>query len=189
MSRVVFVGALLLLLPACSDTATEPGGLSGTVSFTYSGGGGGAFSATGVPPANTSAEPNADFAAGNVDTPRPQTTAVGYHVRGVGRFDAALIGINRVTVGSSQISEDCDITFDSCTGFMFIINGSQANEETFDFVCALSTGTFAITELSPTRIRGTLTGSGECFSSSFAVTAFTVTNGTFDVPRVTDPLL
>jgi hypothetical protein len=50
--------------------------------------------------------------------------------------------------------------------------------------CALTSGSVVVTSLSSARVRGSFSGSGSCLPSTGSPVAFTVTNGSFDVPLV-----
>jgi hypothetical protein len=59
---------------------------------------------------------------------------------------------------------------------------------TFSSLCRLTAGTVTVTSLSTTRAVGTLSGSGTCTAQSGATSAFTVTNGAFDLGIYAEPL-
>ncbi|MEX2153367.1 MAG: hypothetical protein WD825_08510 [Gemmatimonadaceae bacterium] len=179
----LLVLASLALAAGCGSDKITGGTLSGSLSFTYTGGGGGTFNVSGAMPALTANIGNSNWAAGHLDTPNTQTGVFGVRARGGGRYDQAVIGINRLTVGSSQVQSDCDPETDNCSGMVLIVDVSQSDQE-FDFICILETGSLAITEVSSSRVKGTFSGTGECISSSLAISSFTATNGTFDVPLV-----
>jgi hypothetical protein len=184
-SRHLLLAAVAVLVGCGRDNPAGPsGGASGTVTFAYTGGGGGTFNVSGVMPTLQAQAGASNWAAGHRDTPNTQTEVFGARTRGGGRYDAAFVGINRLTVGSSQVQADCDPETDNCSGMVLVVNISEADDN-FDFVCLLATGSIAITEITSSRAKGTFTGTGECFNSNFNVSSFSVTNGTFDVPLVT----
>jgi hypothetical protein len=64
----------------------------------------------------------------------------------------------------------------------------NGNGDTGDFFCALTSGTIVLTEVSSSRAKGTFSGSGSCVAGGGgASSAFSVSNGTFDVALVAPP--
>jgi hypothetical protein len=179
-SRVLWGVTVWLFALGCSDS-TGPGGLSGTVTFNYTGGGGGTFNVSGRMPTIAAEIGDDDWAAGFRDSPNSQIQIAGVRARSADRYDLAFIGIGRLTVGTENIDANCDPEFDVCTGLILLISASEADND-LDFFCALGTGSIAITEITSTRVRGSFSGTGGCANGS--VTSFTVTGGTFDVPLV-----
>jgi hypothetical protein len=102
---------------------------------------------------------------------------------GNGRGDFVMFSIGRATVGTSDVENTCNVDSDVCTGLNFFKN-FDGNGDLFDLACYLETGAIAITEVTSTRVKGTFSGAGTCIDNSQVETAFTVTNGSFDVALV-----
>jgi hypothetical protein len=159
------------------------------MSFTYTGAGGGSFSASGAAPAVGANIGNASASFGFRDDAATQLGVFGVRARGGGRYDAMILGISRLTVGSASVEVDCDPSLgDACSGFVFMTNISEADDE-FDFICAATTGTLSITSISGSRAEGTFTGSGQCFNESLQFSNFTVVNGEYDVALLSESQL
>jgi hypothetical protein len=159
------------------------------MSFTYTGAGGGTFTASGGAPAVAANIGNASWSAGFRDDVETQLGALGVRARGGGRYDMMVIGISRLTVGSASVEADCDPSLgDACSGFAFLVDISEADDQ-FQFICAATTGSLSITSISSSRAEGTFTGSGSCVNDTFQLSSFTVVNGTFDVPLLSESQL
>jgi hypothetical protein len=75
----------------------------------------------------------------------------------------------------------------SCTGMDFYLN-FNGNGDTRDFGCALTSGTIVLTDVSSSRAKGTFSGTGDCIpGGGGASSAFSVSDGTFDVALVAPP--
>jgi hypothetical protein len=122
-----------------------------------------------------------DWAAGFRDNPNSQIQIAGARARSAGRYDLAVIGIGRLTVGTENVDANCEPDIEVCSGLVLLIDYSQ-DDEVYAFLCALGSGSVAITEITSSRVRGSFSGTGLCANGS--VTSFTVTGGTFDVPLV-----
>lgn len=184
MLRILPLAALALVASCGGDGGpTVNSNLSGSMSFSYTGGGGGNFNVSGAAPALSANIGAQSWAAGYRDVAANYTGAYGVRARSGGRYDMMIVGIARTTVGSSSVSPTCDPELgEECSGFFFILNASEADQN-YDFICFAETGSMAISSLNSdnTRATGTFTGSGSCINSTGAVSAFTATNGTFDV--------
>lgn len=183
--RRLLVGVGLALMACKSDSTTAPIVVaSGSLSFSYTGAGGAAtYSASGSAPASrTSSYGTAPWAAGTSDAATQIIDAIAVVPKTSTTWDFAVVSIGRLTVGSSTINSSCTAT--QCTG-VTIAFGTTQNSTSFQFVCSLASGTVAITSVSSTRVVGTFSGSGTCVTLTGASSAFTVTNGSFDVPLVT----
>jgi hypothetical protein len=100
-----------------------------------------------------------------------------------------LLRIVRTTAGSETIDDDCDIDGSAACTTMILFLNFNGNGDTGDFFCRLTSGTILLTSTSGGRAEGTFSGAGECAAGTGgAITAFTVTNGTFDVALVSPPL-
>lgn len=184
--RQVAALAVVFALSACGggdDGPTTVTGLNGSVSFTYTGGGGGSYSVSGQMPTIQANIGTTSWAAGYRDTPNSGFSVGAGRARGGGRYDAFGLFIQRLTVGSGTISANCDDSTTNCNYVVLVVNASEADEN-FDFICFVETGSVAVTEISSTRIKGSFSGSGSCVNAAFSTSAFTVANGTYDVPLV-----
>jgi hypothetical protein len=187
--RLLPVVAVLMLAACGDDDPSGPGNVSGSMSFTFTGAGGGTFTASGAAPAVAANVGNASFSAGFRDEGATQVGVMGVRARGAGRYDMMLLGISRLTVGSVSVEADCDPSAgDDCSGFAFFVNISEADEE-FDFLCVATTGSLSITSISNTRAEGTFTGSGSCVNEAFQLSSFTVVSGEFDVALLAESQL
>ena len=183
-------------LGACGDDPGSPNGISGSLGFSYTGAGTTAstsFSANGTIPStvgSTSAGNNlgtGSWAAGSV-SPTANYATIGAAIpRSSASWDITSISIARKTVGTSSVDPNCNDEAQNCTG-VFVYFNFNPNGDTFAYACALTTGSVTISAISATNITGSFTGSGECFTPSGAFSAFTVTNGSFNV-GVTTQLL
>jgi hypothetical protein len=181
--RRLLVASVFLSLLACDST--EPN-VSGSVSFTYTGAGGGTFSAAGDVPSFNAPSTSSSWAVGYTDA--GETYVVASRPRTGGLTDLAVLRIQRTTTGSEPIDPACDVDGSAaCSGLMFSLN-FNGNGDTGDFFCFLSSGTVVVTEISEGRIKGTFSGSGSCTAGAGGTpAAFAVTGGSFDVARVTAP--
>ncbi|MGH7680310.1 MAG: hypothetical protein ACRENU_17705 [Gemmatimonadaceae bacterium] len=186
MRRILTAGACVVLLAACEKT-TGPSNLAGTLIFIFTGGGGGTFSTSGIPPANPEIPGTTNWAAAFQDPAASQTGLAGIRIDTGATYDAVILGLRRLTVGSAAVDADCDPNQSDCTGLLFVINGAGPDVATFEFLCVLLSGTFTITEVSTRRAKGTFSGSGECTNQALAVSAFSVSDGSFDVPLIPEP--
>ena len=175
---------LSVALVACGGDTTAPNNLTtpGSLSFSFSGGAAGSYSATGLPPTNgTLSFGTSPWAAGVRDDAKQAIVVVGTVPKTSTTWDLAVIEITRLTVGSNTINSSCTAAL--CTGVSVAFGTNQASNS-FTLVCLLTTGTVAISSVSSTRATGTFSGSGSCVSMTGTVSAITVTGGSFDVPLV-----
>ena len=181
--------AVVAALAGCTDSTGPVVGFNGAVSFTYSGAGGGTHSANGDFTAVTSANLyTEDWAYGVRSDVDVVTGVVSNQPRTTTTHDMMIIGVNRVTAGSSSISAECDPEVDeACTGFVFY-RGQSNTFGTFEHFCILTSGSVNITSISNSRMVGTFSGSGFCFDDEQNEDAFTVTNGTFDVALISEDI-
>lgn len=177
--RLALVSIVLLGALACSDSA-GPG--HGSVAFTYTGAGGGNFSASG----NAAFTTGTSWAAGFVQT--GETHVGASNPRSGGLVDLAILRLERTAPGSESIDPACNIDGStSCTGMNFYLN-FNGNGDTGDFFCGLTSGTIVLTELTSSRAKGTFSGTGNCVDGTGGASeVFSVSNGTFDVALVAPP--
>lgn len=177
--------ACLSLLAACGSDSTAPAvGVSGTVTFTYTGAGGGSYSATGslLSTANQATAQTTTWSTGwkdntdnstNVFSNVPTTAALSNYIG---------IIISGQTSGAAPIVPTCQTTTTtSCTSVVFF-TGFNANAGTWTYLCVLESGTVTIASISATNATGSFSGTGTCLSSALTASAFTITNGSFNVP-------
>lgn len=181
-TRFVVIAALSLIA-ACGDKDPTGvnAGVSGTVSFNYTGGGGGTFNATGsiLSTATSSMAHTTNWGAGWKDNSDNSTVVEGNQATSGGLANTAAIIIDRQTAGTSTIDPNCSANV--CTDVVFLI-GSNATGSTFSFLCVLETGTVTIASISNANATGTFSGSGSCVASGGQTSTFAVSNGSFNVP-------
>jgi hypothetical protein len=105
-----------------------------------------------------------------------------------GLVDLAILRLERTSAGSATIDATCNIDGSTaCTGMELLLN-FNGNGDTGDFFCGLTAGTVVLTEVSAGRAKGTFSGTGNCIAGTGgAISAFSVSNGTFDVAMVSPP--
>lgn len=184
MKHALLATALLAAL-SCSDS-TEPN-VFGSLSFTYTGGGGGSFAVSGNAPALTGPPPTAtSWAFGYVENGEVFLGAS--KPRSGQQVDLVVVRIQRTTAGSEPIDAACDEDGSVACSTMVLMLNFNGNGDTGDFFCGLTSGSIVITEISSSRAKGTFSGSGNCVTGTGgAPAAFTVTGGTFDVAMVAPP--
>lgn len=183
--KLVSVCAVLFTAISCSDPAAPAA--QGSVSFTYSGAGGGTFSASGAAPSFNAPPPTtASWVFGYVES--GEMYVAGGRPRSGGLLDLAILRLERTTPGSTSIDASCNIDGDvTCTGMEFLLN-FNGNGDAGDFFCSLTSGAIVVTEVNASRARGTVSGEGTCVpGTGGSASAFSVSNGTFDVPMVDPP--
>ena len=184
MTRRLVVVALFASL-SCGDSSGP--NTMGSMSFTFTGGGGGSFTASGVAPSFSAAPPTGStWAGGYIEA--GEMFVGGSRPRSAGLVDLAVLRIGRTTTGSEPIDPDCDIDGAAACNTLFLFLNFNGNGDTGDFFCGLTSGTIVVTSASSSRAQGTFSGTGECIAGTGgAITAFAVSNGTFDVALVPSP--
>jgi len=182
--RRLLVSAVLFGALSCSDSSGPD--IHGSLTFTYTGAGGGTFSASGDAPPLSAPPPGTSWALGYVQA--NESHVAGSIPRSGGLVDVATLRLERTTPGSESIDPACDIDASpSCTGMLLNLN-FDGNGDTGDFACVLTSGTIVLTEVSSSRAKGTFSGSGSCFAGAGgASSVFSVSNGAFDVALVAPP--
>lgn len=174
----------------CGDDPVSPAGVSGSMSFSFTGAGAAnatTFSANGTIPSNINTTfGTGAWAAGSVSQTSNFTIVGAVIPKTSTTWDLTSIGIARKTVGTSDISADCDPETE-CTG-VFVVFGQGGNGTAFTYSCGLTAGTVTVSAISATNITGTFSGTGFCFSAAGAESPFTVTSGTFNVGITTQLL-
>ena len=184
--RVLLVAAFAFI--ASCDDGTGPNDLSlaGSMSFNFTGGGGGTFNVTGAIPLNEANLYRQSWAVGGRDDTENILVVTAVRAQGGGDFDEAFLVIPRLTPGSATI-ETCT-TLD-CPLFWFTLGANEDDFDSFNQFCMLETGTLTIATISSTRATGSFSGTGTCTSGTGTETTFIVTNGSFDVAVASDPSL
>ncbi|MGH7636732.1 MAG: hypothetical protein ACREOK_03690 [Gemmatimonadaceae bacterium] len=177
-SRLLLLGAFALLA-SCEDMSGPDGLFAGTVTFNFTGAGGGTFNVTGGIPLSEDNFYRQDWAIGARDDAEGVVGVTAVRAQGGGDFDQVLITIPRVTPGSATIEANCTDT--DCAAFAFILGSHEDDILSFEQSCVLTAGTLTIATLSSSRATGSFSGFGVCTSGSNVDTDFTVSSGTFDV--------
>lgn len=174
--------ATAALAVGCSDggSPSGPGGtLSGTVSFTSTGGVAGSFNVTGAV-SSGSGQQFGTWAAGAREG--SEFWVVATRSQSAQQGDMFALYAPSVTgTGPVTISEDCE---GDCPVAMLMTNISTTGQSTNGSICSLYSGTINITAISAERARGTFSGEGECFNMQGQESPFAISNGSFDVPVV-----
>ena len=183
LTRRSVLAASLAVLTSCSSDKNPTGltGLTGTVGFSYSGAISGTYSATGTIPANieTSA-----WAAGILLTSDGVIAVESAAPRTASSHDFIILAASRTTAGTAPIDDNCT---SDCTVAFFSFGVANGAGTSVLQECVITVGSIVITEVTPTRVRGTFSGTGECLANGTGnPQAFTVTNGSFDVALLSD---
>jgi len=182
--RIAVVASFALLAACGSDTLTDVITASGSLSFNYTGGGGGSYSATGaITSAALASTPYATTWAMGFKDATDNSTNVAANVPKTGTTsDVAAISVKGQATGTFSIDVNCITTSTStCNDVLFLI-GQNSTGPTFSSICSLITGSITISALSSTNATGTFSGSGTCTTATGTTTAWVVTNGSFNVP-------
>ncbi len=182
--RLVLVSVLFGAL-SCSDSSGP--GIRGSLTFAFTGAGGGSFSAAGDAPALSTPPPTGtSWTVGFVQA--GETHVGASSPRSGGLVDLVILRFERTTLGSESIDPACNIDGSaSCTGMVLFLN-FNGNGDTGDFFCGLTSGTIVLTEASSSRAKGTFSGNGNCIAGTGgASSVFSVSNGAFDVALVAPP--
>jgi len=185
MRRHAFaLAAVALVAGMCSDSGVGPNPLSGSVSFTYSRGVSGSFSASGMLPISN--QQAASWAAGERDEANATLFVEAFTPRSASTHDELYLSIHRLDVGTMNVGGACTTT--ACTLLTFTYGASNATSS-YDNVCTLMSGTITISAISQSRAQGSFSGTGGCFPLGGApASTFTVAGGSFDVPLITSVL-
>lgn len=179
-SRHILRAAGFAVLVGCSDS-TGTSGLSGTLTFSYSGDLSGSFSATGSIP--LSGENTAPWAVGGRDDTDGAVVALASQPQSGGTYNYVIVVVPRTTVGNANIDVNCSPSA-TCAAVLFDI-GVNDNTGTSQQTCFLDAGTVAITSISGSRAQGTFSGTGTCVSSTNVQTVINITGGAFNVALLT----
>lgn len=181
------LAATFSMLAACGgDSTTNPidAAISGSLSFNYSGGGGGTFSATGgITSAAIAANPyTTTWAAGFKNASDNSTNIAGNIARTATTSDLAAITVKGQSTGTFTVDPNCVQSPTSTCNDLILVTGWASGGQTFSSSCLLTAGSITISTLSSTNAVGSFTGSGTCFTATGSSSAWVVTNGTFNVP-------
>jgi hypothetical protein len=168
--RVLMVASVGVAM-SCGDS-TSPGSVSGSLSFTHSGAISGTFNASG---SVLVADPEAvQWAAASRDNTNDGIDISARIPRASNTNDNILIFFPQQTTGSVDAGTEA-----------IVIIGFGVNESgSATWLCGLDAGTVTVATISSTRVTGTFSGTGDCIASGGGAAAFTVTNGSFNVPLI-----
>jgi hypothetical protein len=181
LKRIVAI-ACVALLSACSDSNSPNTGLSGTVSFSYSGGTSGSFNASGAVTSTINADNTKSWTVGARD-PSGTVFVEAVVPQSGSRYDLIIVSLPMLTTGSANITANCSAN--SCAAVLVAFGEPVDGNSEAQRTCGLVSGTVAITSISETRAKGTFSGTGFCDASTGA-SNFTITGGTFDVALLAD---
>jgi len=186
LRRAFILTATIVAAAACSSDSSTGANASGTVSFSYTGATGTAFSASGALANNTSLATalKSTWAAAFEDNSDNSTNVAGNVSHG-STSDFASITIPAQAAGSYPISASCATA--TCAAVELNLNVTSSLD--VEWFCTLDAGTIVITSISSSAVQGTFSGTGTCDQtvSPFGTTAWTVTNGSFSTPLITNP--
>lgn len=196
--RSVLFSTALAAAVACGDGPTQPEAAAGSLSFTYSGAQSGTLTVTGAlnPRAGP---PSSDGAVAWTDREDGVTVITGVRTRGTTNADMIQIALPRVTTPRTfTLNAGCApaLTVLACPlaiiGIDVPIQAPQpgtALREPPAGLYLFTAGTIVVTSVSGTRVTGTFQGSAETlgFEPLVPSKVIAVTNGTFDVPILSDP--
>lgn len=177
-SRLLLLGAVALLA-SCEDASGPDGLFAGTMTFNFTGAGGGTFNVTGGIPLSEDNLFRQDWAIGARDDAEGTLGLTAVRAQGGGNFDQVVITIPRLTAGSANIEASCTDT--GCAALGFILGSHEDDLLSFEQSCVLTAGTLTIATISSSRATGSFSGFGICTDGDGADTDFTVSSGTFDV--------
>lgn len=180
--RLFLVSSLSLLAGCGGDKASGPTGLAGALSFSYSGALSGSFNVTGQMPVSQSQMETTSWATGEIvaSGAGAGTYVIGATPRTASTHDFVYIVANRTNPGTATINYD-NCTVEPCSTVFVVFGFDNGSGTGYLQDCYLQTGTITITEVTATRVKGTFSGSGLCFTQGQTETAWTVSNGSFDV--------
>ena len=191
-SKRIATGVALSLLAACgSDSATNVinGAVSGSLSFNYTGGGGGSFSATGaITSAALASSPfTTMWAAGFKDSTDNSTNIAANIPRTSTTSDLTAITVKGQSTGTFNIDVNCVGSSTSACNDVALFTAQSAGAQTFGNACSLTSGSITVSTLSSTSAVGTFAGSGTCVTPTGGTSTWVVINGTFNVPLLVNP--
>jgi hypothetical protein len=181
MSKRLVVAAIALFA-GCKDSS-GPSGSAGSMDFAFTGAVNGNFTASGALPSSAGSQTTSQWAAGEVVQVDATLYLAASSPRTSTSRDFVGVIIPRTTAGSVTIDFPGCTT--DCADVVVLLGENNSGAGSPLQTCYLSTGTITIAEITASRVDGTFSGSGECFAAGTGTsTAFTISNGTFDVPLV-----
>jgi len=184
--RIAIAAALSLLVACGGDSATNVinGAISGSLSFNYTGGGGGSFSATGgITSAALASSPfTTTWAAGFKEASDNSTNVAANVPRTSTTSDLTAITVKGQSTGTFNIDVNCVATGTSTCNDVVFLTAQAGGGTSFSNACSLTAGSITVSTLSSTSAVGSFSGSGTCSTSTGTVSNWVVTNGTFNVP-------
>lgn len=191
--------ALLLLAPlACGGDddggSTGPAGQEGLVSFAYTGGVAGSYSARGVLNTQSTTMPFTTWAAGGRSGNEVVVAALSPRTAPYGDFFVAYMIVTTAAPVQLVVNDACTQAGTCAVDLGFLldvdVNDLDSSAETsWDWSCMLTNGTVNVGYLGTDRVRGTFSGTASCVDDSPEPDrrTTTISNGTFDVPLNMQP--
>lgn len=167
---------------ACSDdgngTGVDLGELSGSVSFSFQGGGAdaGNFRAEGQVPSNGAL----GNWAGGIRTSADDSASIGItgSTKSGSDYDMMTLVIEGITTGDYSFSEECGT---HCAYGAVVFDLAAQGDDT-SRVCTFTSGEVHLTSITSTTAKGTFSGTGTCVANGqLEDEEFRVNGGTFDV--------
>ncbi|CAN5489483.1 hypothetical protein BH09GEM1_BH09GEM1_10850 [soil metagenome] len=185
--RRLAVTVSLALLAACgsgSVTNSIDVATSGSLSFNFTGGGGGTYNATGgISSATLASTPyTTTWAAGYKDTNDNSTNIAANVPRTSTTSDFAAITFKGQAAATVSIANSCTATTTVACNSVSLLIGQSSSGAVFTSFCTLTSGTITIASISSTNVSGSFSGAGTCVTSTGSSTTWIVTNGSFSVP-------
>lgn len=184
--RLAVLVSLAALMACGSDSVTNPinAVTSGSLSFNYTGGGGGSYNATGgISSATLASTPyTTTWAAGYKDATDNSTNIASNIPRTSTTSDVVVITIKGQTATTGTINVNCVTSGTVACNSVNLLLGQSSSGATFSNICSLESGSVTLASISSTNATGSFSGSGMCFSSAGTTSAWVVINGAFNVP-------
>jgi hypothetical protein len=180
--RVLLAASIAVVAAACGDD--DALNLNGSLSFNHSGSVSGTFNAVGRVPLFSLS--GSAWAAAGRDDQEGVLFVTALVPRASARFDMITVVIPRLSPGSAGIAPLLNCAGGGPCAFVTVEFGASEDDADFTHSCFLESGTVALASITDNRASGSFSGGGECTTPSGTVTAFTITNGAFDVPVISD---
>ncbi|HEX8394270.1 MAG TPA: hypothetical protein VF665_18140 [Longimicrobium sp.] len=178
-AALMLAGALSL--GACADASTLPQqeDPAGRLSFSYSSDNSpmtGTFSVEGVHPG-----PGADGTG--TAAAKDGNGAYIFAQRQTGQIvDGASVVVPNLTLGDKGVSASCET---GCAVITVTLTHTATGAAPRQYACTITQGTVGVASISDTRIKGSFSGTGSCYSPADPNRpAIAITNGTFEAPFV-----
>ena len=184
--RLAVLASLTVLVACGSDGGTNPVGAatSGTLSFNYTGGGGGTYNATGgISSVALASTPfTTTWAAGYKDPADNSTNIASNIPRTSTTSDLVVIALKGQAASTGTISPSCTPSTTVACNSVSLLIGQSSSGATFGNICTLTSGTVTLASISSTNATGSFSGSGTCVTAAGGSSAWVVINGAFNVP-------